>query len=85
MRYFGRTEEDFPSAIVADEVATLEDHLETFLSANWPDWITTCNSVVAAGGINLAKNQLEYRTATLEIERDVPEVLVQILAKVEGE
>lgn len=84
LRYFGRAEEDFPSAIVADEVAIFEDHLETFLSASWPDWITACNNVAAAAGINLAKNQLAYRTATLNADGAVPEMLIQILAKAEG-
>lgn len=84
LKYFGRTEEDFPSATVADDVAIFEDHLETFLSANWPDWIQACNEVAAAAGINIAKNQLAYRTATLKAEGAVPEMLRQILAKAEG-
>ena len=84
LRYFGRAEEDFPSAVVADDVAIFDDHLEAFLSANWPDWITACDAVAAAAGINLAKNQLAYRTATLKAEGAVPEMLMQILAKAEG-
>ena len=84
LRYFGRTEEDFPSDIVADEVAIFEDRIETFLSANWPDWISACNDVAAAAGINPAKNQLAYRAATLKAEGVVPEMLMQILAKAKG-
>lgn len=84
LRYFGRAEEDFPSAIVADEVAIFEDHLETFLSENWPDWIISCNDVAVAAGINLAKNRLAYRAATLHAVGAVPEMLTQILAKVGG-
>jgi len=84
LKYFGRTEEDFPSAIVAAEVAIFEDHLEAFLSANWTEWITACNDVEAAAGISLTKNQLAYRTATLKAEGMVPEMLMQILAKAEG-
>ncbi|MDO3560266.1 ATP-dependent nuclease [Ralstonia pseudosolanacearum] len=84
LKYFGRTEEDFPSAAVAEEVAIFEDHLEAFLSANWTEWITACSNVEAAAGISLAKNQLAYRTATLKAEGTVPEMLTQILAKVEG-
>ncbi|MCA7885417.1 ATP-dependent endonuclease [Burkholderia contaminans] len=61
LRYFCRTEEDFPSAIVADQVAIFEDHLESFLTANWVEWITACKDVEAAAGISLAKNQLAYR------------------------
>jgi predicted ATP-dependent endonuclease of OLD family len=85
LKYFHRTEEDFPSAIVADDVAIFKDHLEAFLSANWAEWITACNNVEAAAGINLAKNQFAYRTATLKAEGVVPKVLMQILAKAEGQ
>ncbi len=84
LRYLGRTEEDFPSAIVADDVAIFEDDLEAFLAANWPEWIAACDDVAAAAGISLAKNQLVYRTATLKAEGTVPEMLKQILAKAEG-
>ncbi len=84
MRYFGLPEEDFPSAAVAEEVAIFEDHLEAFLSANWTEWVTACNSVETDAGIKLSKNQLAYRTATLKSEGVVPEMLLQILAKAEG-
>lgn len=84
LKYFGRNEEDFPSSIVTDEVAIFEDHLEAFLLTSWPEWITACNDVAAAAGINLEKNQLAYRTATLKAEGTVPVMLMQILAKVEG-
>ena len=84
LRYFGRAEEDFPCAIVADEVAIFEDQLEAFLSANWPEWITACSDVEAAAGVDLAKNKFAYRTATLKAEGAVPVMLLQILAKAEG-
>lgn len=84
LKYFGLPEEDFPSATVTEEVAIFEDHLEEFLSANWPEWITACNGVAAAAGISLAKNQHAYRTATFEAAGKVPEMLTQILAKAEG-
>lgn len=84
LKYFGRAEEDFPAATIAEVVAIFEDHLEAFLSANWSEWIAACNNVEAAAGISLAKNQLAYRTATLKAEGEVPEMLMQILAKAEG-
>lgn len=84
LKYFDRPEEDFPSAVVTDEVAIFDDHLETFLSTNWTEWTTACNSVEAAAGISLAKNQLAYRTATLMALGAVPHMLAQILAKAEG-
>jgi predicted ATP-dependent endonuclease of OLD family len=84
LKYFSRTEEDFPSAIVADEVAIFDDHLEAFLLASWPEWITACNEVEAAAGISLKKNQLAYRTATLKAEGAVPEMLMQMLSKAGG-
>lgn len=85
LKYFGRPEEDFPSAMVAEELAIFEDRLEEFLSPNWPEWITACKNVEAAAGIILAKNQLAYRTATLKAEGAVPEMLKQILKKAGGE
>ena len=85
LKYFGRPEEDFPSAIVADEVAIFEDHFEALLSASWPDWITACNNVEVAAGVSLKKNQQAYRTATLKTEGAVPEILLQILAKAKGD
>ncbi|SAL33510.1 ATP-dependent nuclease [Caballeronia humi] len=84
LKYFGRAEEDFPATIVANEVAIFEDNLETFLSANWNEWIAACNHIEAAAGITLAKNQLTYRTATLQAKGAVPEMLMQILGKVKG-
>jgi len=84
LKYFNRTEEDFPSAVVGDEVAIFEDRLEEFLSAKWTEWIAACKQIEATAGISLAKNQLAYRTATLEAEGAVPEMLLQILAKAEG-
>lgn len=85
LKYFGRTEEDFPSATIADEIAIFEDHLEAFLSTHWPEWGTACDDVEAAAGISLEKNQLAYRTATLKAEGEVPEMLLKILAKAKGE
>ena len=83
LKYFVRAEEDFPSAVVADEVAILEDNLETLMLKNWNEWIIACKSVETDAGINLAKNQLAYRLATLKAEGKVPEMLLEILAKVE--
>ena len=82
LKYFGETEVDFPSETVSTEVAIFEDNLEAFLSANWMEWTAACNSVEAAGGIKLAKNQLAYRTATLRAAGPVPTMLMDILAKV---
>jgi len=84
LKHFGRTEEDFPSATVAENVAILEDHLEAFLSTNWPEWVKALNDVEAAAGISLAKNQLAYRMATLKAQGAAPEMLMHILAKAEG-
>ena len=83
LKYFGRAEEDFPAAIVADNVAIFDDHLEGFLSVHWPEWVTACAELEANAGIKLKKNQLAYRTATLKAAGTVPEMLQRILAKVE--
>jgi len=77
-------EEDFPSATVSNNVAIFEDHLELFLSENWIDWVEACEEIEALTGITLSKNQLAYRTATLNANGNVPEMLEAILAKSAG-
>lgn len=77
--YFGLPQEDFPSAAVLDNVAIFEDHLEAHLSSHWPEWRSACDSVEATAGIKLSKNHLAYRTATLQAEGKVPEMLTKIL------
>lgn len=83
MRYFGLPEEDFPSQRVGNTVAIFSDNLEAFLDLEWPEWIASCTAVEAAAGISLRKNQLAYRTATAEADGTVPEMLTQILKKIE--
>jgi predicted ATP-dependent endonuclease of OLD family len=84
LRYLGETEVDFPSEQVGDHLATMSDHLESYLSSRWPAWIASCTAIEAAAGISLAKNQYAYRTATLEAQGSVPEMLAQVLAKAGG-
>lgn len=81
LTYFGRPEEDFPAPIVAENVAILADNLEALLGDDWPEWVTSCRAVEAAAGISLSKNQLAYRTATLEAAGTVPSMLTDILTK----
>lgn len=84
LRYFGIDEEDFPPACIANEVAIFEDHLESFLSQNWPEWGEACREIEDSTGISLAKNQLAYRAATLSAKGTIPDMLQQILFKAEG-
>jgi len=84
LKYLGAPEVDFPSDQVGDRVATLSDHLESYLTFNWPEWITSYAAIEAAAGFQLAKNQYAYRTATLEANGSVPEFLKQILTKAIG-
>lgn len=84
LKYLGETEVDFPSDQVGDRVAILSDHLESYLTSNWPEWITSYAAIEAAAGVPLAKNQYAYRTATLEAQGTVPVMLKQILTKAIG-
>lgn len=84
LRYFGLAEEDFPAATITEDVAIFEDTLESFLSTNWPEWIIACRELEAAAGISLAKNELTYRSATLNAAGEIPATLVNILAKAKG-
>lgn len=84
LQYFDMQEEDFPLAIVGEKAAIFDDHLEAFLTTNWSEWSDACRNVEAAAGISLAKNQLAYRTATLQAQGAVPDMLTQILHQVKG-
>ncbi len=84
LKYFGEVEVDFPSEQVGDRVATLSDHLETYLESNWTEWTASCAAIEADAGIQLAKNQYAYRAATLEASGTVPEMLKQILKRAGG-
>jgi len=81
LRYFGEQEVDFPAERVGDRVATLSDHLESHLEANWAEWVTSCSVIETSAGIELAKNQYAYRVATIEATGAVPEILKSILMK----
>lgn len=84
LKYFRLPEVDFPSAQVTEHAAIFDDHLESFLGKDWPEWENSCDAVEKASNVVLSKNQLAYRKATLEAKGDVPDMLVQILAKVTG-
>ena len=63
-------------------VAIFSDHLEAFLASEWPEWITSCAAVEATSGISINKNPIAYRIATSQAEGSIPEMLTQILNKV---
>ncbi len=80
----GETEVDFPSEQVGDRVATLCNRLETYPESDWTEWVRSCAAIEAAAGVLLAKNQYAGRTAMLEAQGTVPEMLKQIPAKAGG-
>jgi putative ATP-dependent endonuclease of OLD family len=84
LKYFGENEADFPAEQVGDRVATLTDHLESYLDANWPEWTASCFAIEASAGIELSKNQYAYRASTIEAAGVVPEMLQKVLHKAMG-
>lgn len=73
---------DFPPDKVGRQSATLGDNLETFLEANWAEWVLSSNEIEEQAGIDLKKNNVAYREATVKAAGEVPEILKQILSKV---
>ncbi|MFP8778116.1 ATP-dependent nuclease [Hydrogenophaga sp. RWCD_12] len=84
LKYFTETESDFPAEHVGDRVATLTDHLESYLDASWPEWTASCLAIEASAGVELSKNQYAYRAATIEAAGVVPEMLQEVLHKAMG-
>lgn len=84
LKYFGLDVADFPPSQVGDSAAVFEDHLEEFLSREWPKWAESCTAIEKDTGVSLRKNQSVYRSATVTAEGEVPEMLEQVIAKGEG-
>jgi putative ATP-dependent endonuclease of OLD family len=84
LKYFGENEADFPAEQVGDRVATLTDHLESYLDANWPEWTASCLAIEASAGVELSKNQYAYRASTIEAAGVVPKMLQKVLHKAMG-
>lgn len=82
LAYLAEDEVDFPPDKVGSQSATLGDNLETFLEANWPEWVLSCKEIEEQAGIELKKNNAAYRQATLKAGGHAPEMLKQILSKV---
>ncbi len=79
LKYFDLQVTDFPPAQIHDRVAVFDDHLESYMAAYWPDWVTSCEAVEAEMGISLSKNQSAYRLATLNAKGPIPEMLKAII------
>ncbi len=84
LKYLGETQVDFPAEQVGDRLATMSDHLESYLEDKWPEWSVSFAAIEAAAGVQLAKNQYAYRAATREATGVVPELLKQVLMKAKG-
>lgn len=84
LKYFAEAETEFPAERIGDRVATLTDHLESYLDANWPEWTASCLAIEASAGVELSKNQYAYRAATIEAAGVVPEMLQKVLHKAMG-
>lgn len=82
LKYFDLEETDFPQMQVLAEVAIFSDHLESYLSEQWPEWAEACVEIEAATGTRLTKNQLAYRTVTRSAQGPVPAMLTDIAARV---
>jgi putative ATP-dependent endonuclease of OLD family len=84
LKYFTEAENDFPAEHIGDRVATMTDHLESYLDANWPEWTASCLAIEASAGVELSKNQYAYRAATIEAAGAVPAMLQMVLSKAMG-
>lgn len=84
LKYFGLQVSDFPPAQVEDRVAVFDDHLESYMAANWPEWAVSCDRIEAEMGILLSKNQSAYRLATLNAQGDAPKMLKDIIEHVKS-
>lgn len=85
LRYFGQPEVDFPTQTVGENVAVLEDTLETLLNNDWTEWSLAHTSLEKAAGISLSKNNLAYRKSTCDALGEPPAFLTSVFARAFGQ
>ena len=73
---------DWPSTEVGSSHATFEDNLETFLEAEWPEWIAAVGAIRAAGLGDPQKNGILYKDATRKAAGEPPQHFVDVLRTV---
>jgi predicted ATP-dependent endonuclease of OLD family len=84
LRYFGATEEDWPSSGAYGGYAVFEDCLEVELKTNWPAWDGRVDELVKAGTGFLEKNRATYRHAAATAADKAPDLLQEVLSAVRG-
>lgn len=84
LNYFKEPIVEFPAEKICHQVATLNDHLETYLELSWIEWNESYRFIEIASGMQLKKNQYAYRAATREAKGTVPDFLRQVLSKAIG-
>ncbi len=84
LRYFGATEEDWPSTNAYTGYAVFKDCLEAELDDSWPAWRSRVLELVNSGTGFLDKNRATYRHATATATDKAPDVFEEILAAVRG-
>lgn len=83
LKYFGLPEVDFPEEQVNDTVAVFSDNIEELLRSKWPEWMVTWEELETEAGMPLGKNQAAYRRVTRLSEGSIPQVLSDVITKVE--
>ncbi|MBP3088485.1 DUF2813 domain-containing protein [Corynebacterium sp. sy017] len=84
LKYFSLPEKDFPDQNISERVAVFRDHLETFLSEEWPEWHEMRTRFESEHNINFKKNHDGYRLVTLRTEKEPPDFLNQVIDRALG-
>lgn len=84
MGYFGLEPVDFPAETENSSVTILDDHLESVIERDWPEWAVACAVLENELAINIRKNSAAYRTATLQSEGEPSAILCRVIERAIG-
>lgn len=81
LKYLGESEVDWPTNETKATYAVLEDTLESWLQANWPEWEQEKDAIITAGLGSPEKNAFVYRQAARDATAEPPGFLADIITK----
>jgi putative ATP-dependent endonuclease of OLD family len=84
LQYFGLALEDFPREQETEDVAILDDQLESLMTRDWPEWSAACSRLEEDAEMVLRKNQSAYRRVTLEADGTPSPLLIRVIDQAIG-
>jgi putative ATP-dependent endonuclease of OLD family len=80
LRFFGLTEEDWPTGSLTSRLTFVDGGLEQALAEQWPAWAATRQELIESGEGFSGKDQATYEEAALQAPGEVPVLVTALIA-----